>query len=292
MIYEKIGIVGLGHMGGPIAANLLKSGKEVIAYDAAGSKERAPQGAIPANDIQEVAQADIVVLSLPNGDISKSVCSQLAETPNKRVKVIVDLSTIGIPAAEECAVICEKHNINYVDSPVSGAQKGAIEGTLTLMIAAKKELIEEARPVLECFSKNIFHIGDKAGQGQAMKLVNNFLASSIMTVTCEAVTAGLNAGLDLKQMIDVINVSTGRSFMSEIVFPANIIPGTYDSGFATALLTKDILLYESSIDKEKTPHYFADVAIPLWQKLLEQSPGSDNSEIFKLMSNQLETANK
>jgi 3-hydroxyisobutyrate dehydrogenase len=231
-------------------------------------------------------EAEVVFLSLPNGAASKSVCSRIAEVPEKATRIIVDLSTIGIPAARECADILNAAGITYVDAPISGGQRGAVAGTLTFMVAAEEQILEKIRPLLLVFGKNIFHIGNNPGQGQAMKLINNFLAGAVMATTCEAVVTGLRAGLDLKQMIDVINVSTGSNFMSEKVFPESVIPGKFDTAFSGALLSKDLNLYADSIEGEDAPRNVSNPVVKLWNDFERENPNKDVSYMFKYLQEQ------
>jgi 3-hydroxyisobutyrate dehydrogenase len=266
-----------------MAGRLYKAGYPMIAFDAAGTEGRAPSGARAAAELEEVAEAEVIFLSLPNGAASKSVCSRIAEVPEHAARIVADLSTIGIPAARECAGILKAAGITYVDAPISGGQRGAIAGTLTLMVAAEEQVLSSIRPLLSTFGKNIFHIGDTPGQGQAMKLINNFLAGAVLAATCEAVVSGMRAGLDLRQMIDVINVSTGSSFMSTHVFPESVFPGTFDTGFSGALLSKDLNLYAESIKTKNIPHEIGDTVVQLWNRFEINNPNTDVSYMFKYL---------
>ncbi len=284
MRYQVTGFVGLGQMGKYISKHIVAAGYNLIAYDTAGTEDRAPQGARIAHNVEEMAEAEVVFLSLPDGDASKEVCSKISGVSNKRTQVVVDLSTIGITAAQECAELLQRAGIAYVDSPVSGGQKGAIEGNLTLMIAAEEKILNDVRPLLATFGENIFHIGQTPGQGQCMKLINNFLAGAIMYSTCEAVMTGVKFGLDMKQMIDVINVSTGSSFMSRVMFPECVIKGTYHSGFAMALLMKDLKLYHESIKGHLgIPHELSDKILELYSDCYREYGNEDSSYLFKYL---------
>ncbi|MGY4691429.1 NAD(P)-dependent oxidoreductase [Salibacterium sp. K-3] len=285
MSISKVGFIGLGMMGAPMAECLVKDNFETIVYDAAGTKERAPEGTHAAETLQQMAEAEVVLMSLPKGEASVAVSNQLAALADSSIKYVVDLSSIGVPAAQECYRILQPPGITYVDSPVSGGQRGAASGTLTLMTAAEEKRLEGIRPVLSAFSTNIFHIGNEAGQGQAMKLINNYLASSILAATSEAAAAGVKAGLDMKQMIEIINVSTGSSFMSKHVFMESVIPGSFDAGFASSLLLKDLKLYGESIG-EDTPSDIFQTALSMWEEFEDAHPDSDVSEIYKHLLNE------
>ncbi|MFZ4452713.1 NAD(P)-dependent oxidoreductase [Salibacterium aidingense] len=280
----KVGFIGLGHMGAPMASCLVERGFDTIVFDAAGTEERAPAGAKAASDLRDMTEAEVILMSLPHGEASVSVCRELTESMTKHIRYVVDLSSIGVPAAEKCAKILNHSNMKYIDSPVSGGQRGAASGSLTLMTAAEQQDLDFVRPVLSAFSTNIFHMGDQSGQGQAMKLLNNYLASSILAATSEAAAAGVHAGLDLKQMIEIINVSTGSSFMSNNVFMESVIPEKFDAGFSSSLLLKDLKLYGDSIEQE-TPADLFRVVLSLWEEFEETQPNTDVSQMYKYLLN-------
>jgi 3-hydroxyisobutyrate dehydrogenase len=194
--------------------------------------------------------------------------------------VVIDLSTIGVSAAQTCNKILNDCGITYVDAPVSGGQRGAKAGTLTLMVATESEMLDYIRPVLSLFSKNIFYIGRTPGQGQAMKLINNFLAGSVLTVTTEALVAGLKAGLDLKQMIDVINVSTGQNFMTSHVYPESVLTDQFDSGFMNSLLLKDLSLYAEMVNEHGWPDILCSRVLSQWKQFERDWPAKDVTHLF------------
>ena len=164
----RLGFIGLGRMGGPMVARLDAAGHDVAGYDSNGSGS--------ARSVAEaVSGRDAVLLSLPDGNVSAAVCEQIARLPDA-ARAVVDLSTIGIAAAERCFAILEAAVITYVDAPVSGGVAGAGSGSLAMMVGAPEAALEPLRPVLSILAANIFRMGDRAGQGQAMKLLNNFRA--------------------------------------------------------------------------------------------------------------------
>jgi 3-hydroxyisobutyrate dehydrogenase-like beta-hydroxyacid dehydrogenase len=137
--------------------------------------------------------------------------------------------------------------------------------------------------MLAVLAKNALRVGDAPGQGQAMKLINNFLGAAALAATSEAVVFGVQAGLDLKTMIEVINVSTGRSVASADKFPRSIVPRTYDFGFAGALMAKDMRLYLESVAAAGVPHEIASGIADLWQRYSEACPGTDFTYIHKYL---------
>jgi len=284
---QTYGFIGLGNMGGPMAANLsgwlTAEGKApLVVFDAAGTADRAPAEAHPAESAAGVAaRADIVFLSLPDGPIVTSVAQAVAESDDRRPSVLVDLSTIGINAAQGVDRILSDHGITFVDCPVSGGQIGAQNATIALMWAGSADILEAHQPALAAFAKNIFHVGNTPGQGQALKLLNNFLSATITGATSEALLFGLTQGLDLKTMLDVINVSTGGSNASKEKFVRRVLPETFDSGFDTALMAKDVTLFADSLQDAGSPDVFASATNALWQAFLAAAPGSDHMEIYK-----------
>jgi 3-hydroxyisobutyrate dehydrogenase len=281
---ETLGFVGLGHMGGPMSARLVAAGHRLVGFDSAGTRERLPEGALPAASAAEVAAAaDVVFLSLPDGDASRAVCGQLRDAPARRVQVVVDLSTIGIPAARACAALLDAAGLSYVDAPVSGGVAGARAGSLAAMVGASQALYDRVQPLLAVLAKNCFRVGEAPGQGQAMKLLNNYLSASALAATCEAALFGVQQGLDLAQIVDVINVSSGRSTASSDKFPRSILPRSYDFGFAGAHMTKDVRLYLEAVEGVETPRALAAAVVGLWQRFHEAHPDADFTYVYQYL---------
>jgi 3-hydroxyisobutyrate dehydrogenase-like beta-hydroxyacid dehydrogenase len=222
---QTLGFVGLGHMGGPMHTRLARAGHVVVGFDAAGTRDRLARGAEPSSSIEDLARtADVALLSLPDGKASAAVCTAIAQTADRRTRTVVDLSTIGMTAARECARSLLQAGIEYVDAPVSGGVAGATEGSLAVMVGAPAELFVRVKPLLEVLGKNIFRLGDQPGQGQAMKLLNNYIAATALAATSEAVVFGARVGLDFAQMLDVLNVSSGRTGVSQGMMPRHVLP--------------------------------------------------------------------
>ncbi len=278
------GFVGLGNMGGPMAANIAASGCDLTVYDSAGTAELAPPGSVVAESLAELAaKCDVVFLSLPDGSVSTEVVQALIAQPDRRVSAIVDLSTTGIVAAEAIDQACRDAGLVYADAPVSGGQAGARAGTVSLIWSGPKTLMEDHRPALEAMAGNLFHVGDRPGQGQAMKLLNNFLSATAMAATSEAVLFGLAQGLDMATMMAVLNVSTGRNTATSDKFPNRIQTGSFDAGFHTALMAKDVALYHKSTTAAGTAHSIGDAVAELWNAADKALPGSDFTRIFEFI---------
>ena len=245
MTGATLGFVGVGNMGGPMAARLLEAGYKVCVYDSSHDAlaAMAELGAARAGSLGEVTStAETVFLSLPNPQIVQTVAlgpGGLVE--GKTVKRVIDFSTIGPRAAKSVADGLAAKGITYIDAPVSGGVKGAREGTLAIMVACPQAAYADAEALLKNFGK-VFHLGEVAGQAQTMKLANNLLSGAAIALTSEAMVMGVKAGLDPKVMLEVLNTSTGRNSATVDKFPRAVLPGTFDFGFATGLLYKDISL--------------------------------------------------
>ncbi len=285
---QRYGFLGLGNMGGPMAANIAAAGIDLVVHDKAGTEARAPAGAtVAAGEAEVVAAADTVFLSLPDGAASVAVAQNIkavAESePGRAASLVVDLSTIGIDAAKEAHAILGKAGIAYVDAPVSGGQAGARAGTITIMWAGREGILDDYQAPLDAMAGNIFRVGGEPGQGQTMKLLNNFLSATALAATTEAVTFGQSQGLELATMLDVINASSGRNTASADKFPNRILGGTFDSGFAMALMAKDLRLYRDNARVSGTPSPIGAGLADLWDAADAALPGADFTRVYEFI---------
>jgi 3-hydroxyisobutyrate dehydrogenase len=152
------------------------------------------------------------------------------------------------------------------------------------MFGGSAEILDAHRPILEVFAGNVFHVGTRAGQGQAMKLLNNYLSATALAATSEALAFGIANGLDMATMIDVLNVSTGRNSATADKFPNRVMTDTYDAGFHTALMAKDLRLYVEMVERAGTSREVGAAISALWQHADASMPGSDFTEIWKYVS--------
>jgi 3-hydroxyisobutyrate dehydrogenase len=242
----KIGFVGLGQMGSRMAARLVESGFQVIAFDVDETALAALQqrGAVRAASALDVAnQAAVILCSLPRPEIvEKVVLGEGGLIEGSAVEIVVDLSTTGPTKLIEVAAGLAAKGIVLVDAPVSGGVGGAEAGTLTLMVSGSPDARERVAPYLRALGGNIFIIGDEPGLGQKMKLVNNMLCAANAVVAFEALVIGVKGGLDADKMLEVINTSSGRSFITTDKIPQCVLPRTFPPRFATELLFKDLKL--------------------------------------------------
>jgi len=242
---KQLGFIGVGRMGQHMASRLIEAGYALTIFD---TNETAMQrleqrGAKRAKSPADVAsQCETVLVSLPTPDVVKAVAlGRQGVIEGSKVKVFVDLSTTGPRVAKEVAEGLATKRITAVDAPVSGGPSGAEKGTLAMMIACPRALADELRPAIEVLGK-FFYIGDQPGAGQTMKVINNLLSATAITITAEAMVMGVKAGLDPTTMLDVINAGSGRNTATADKFPRCVVPRRFDFGFTTALLYKDIKL--------------------------------------------------
>ena len=277
-----LGFIGLGNMGGPMAHNLAAAGHQVVCFDAAGTEALAPPDAPTAESAAEVAQrARIVFLCLPDGPVVLQVAREMADCPDRAVEIVVDSTTAGMPDARAAHDVLAEAGIRYADAPVSGGTKGSKAGTLAMMVAAPDDLYAEIEPFLRPMASNARQVGTQAGQGMAMKLLNNFLSATAMAATSEAVAFGVSQGLDMMTILETVNVSTGRNTATEDKFPNRIATGAFDAGFATKLMAKDLRLYEASVTATGSPRRLAGQLREIWDGLEAARPDSDFTEIYQ-----------
>jgi len=280
-----VGFIGLGNMGFPMARRLIQESHGIIAFDTrVESLERVVAlGAQPASSAKEVAdRAETVMASLPSPAASIEVATGAAGViEGSRVKRYVDLSTVGSQTAVHIHDLLAQRNIVAIDSPVSGGVGGAEKGSLAVMVSGPRNEFDVIRPALEAIGRP-FYIGEKPGSAQTMKLVNNILAANVLVATAEVVVMGVKSGLDPGVMIEVLNAGSGATSASRDKFPRAILPRTFDYGFATGLMVKDVRLY---LDEAKALGVPADVAETigrLWETAArDQGPDSDFTAVIK-----------
>ncbi|MEP7202404.1 MAG: NAD(P)-dependent oxidoreductase [Ilumatobacteraceae bacterium] len=280
-----VGFIGLGKMGGPMAANVADATPGLVCFDMAGTADRLPDGAIAAASIADLAaRCSIVLISVPDGAATLAVANDILTAKHTAVETLIDLSTIGPKAATQAAALLEPAGITYCDGPVSGGAAGARTATISLMFGGPLRILEANRALLESFTGNVFHVGESAGMGQAMKLANNFLSATALAATSEAVAFGVAHGLDRQTMIDVLNVSTGRNSATTDKFPNRILTGSYDAGFSTAHMTKDVGLFVNGAAEADTAHVVGAAVAETWRACDAAFRGSDFTEIWRYVS--------
>ena len=243
----KIGFIGIGNMGRPMAAHVAKAGHAVTVFDLDAARAASfvqEHGAAAAANIGEVGgEREIIVTMLPTGADVRAVLMEMDGGLAGHLgpgTVVVDMSSSEPVGTRELGAELAAHDIVLIDAPVSGGVPGAEAGTLTIMIGGENEdAIGRAMPVLEAMGRNLFRTGP-LGSGHAMKALNNYVAAAGFTAAAEAMLVGGKFGLDPATMIDIINVSTGRNFNTEHPIKDHVLPGTFATGFGLSLMAKDV----------------------------------------------------
>ncbi len=284
MTARRVGVVGLGHMGSVLAANLVGSGLDVVTHDVAGSSNN-PPGAVFASTIDELARdTGVVVCSLPDGAVSEQVALAIVRADARATECVVDTSTIGVAAARRIDGLLSAAGIGYVDAPVSGGVAGARARTLSVMYAGPDAACQEAAPVLDALSDRSRRVGEAPGLGQALKLANNFLSAAALAATSEAVAFGVAEGLDMGVMLDVLNTSSGQSQATTDKFPTHVLTGRYAAGFANTLMAKDLRLYlEAAAARRGAAGDIAPVTASVWERFAEAEPDADFTRIYPFL---------
>ena len=284
---EDLGFVGVGRMGGPMASRLIDAGHRLTVFDAQprAVESLVARGAEAAGSPAEVAsRVETVLASLPTPEVVREVALGAGGViEGTAVRTFVDLSTTGSRMAIAIAEGLSAKGIVPIDSPVSGGVSGAERGTLAVMVSGPDEVVRRLRPVLEVFGR-FFYIGARPGMAQTMKLANNLLSATAMAATSEAVVMGVKAGLDPAVMIDVINAGSGRNSASQDKFPRSILPRTFDYGFATGLMYKDLRLCLAEAEALGVPMWVASAVRQLWFQAETQLGGdSDFTRIVQCL---------
>ena len=266
-----IGFIGLGKMGFPMARRLIEAGHKLVVFDQ--RKEAVDQlvalGAEAASSPKDVAdRAETVLASLPSLQASLEVATgKDGVIDGKKIKRFVDLSTVGSHMAVRIHDLLAKRDIVQLDSPVSGGVGGAEKGTLAVMVSGPRADFDTVKPALAVIGK-VFFIGEKPGSAQTMKLANNFLSATAMVATSEAVVMGVKSGLDPAVMIDVINAGSGLNTASRDKFPRSVLPRTFDFGFATGLMVKDVRLCLEEMKSLGLSMEVAEAVGRLWEVVI------------------------
>ena len=194
---------------------------------------------------------------------------ELAGAPARKVRTVIDTSTIAIAAG-----------IEHVDAPVSGGTAGADKATLAIMLACPAETYERLKPLMSLMGKPFYYVGPDAGQGQTVKLLNNYLSAAALGATSEAIAFGVSQGMPMQTILDIVNASTGRNSATDDKFPRRILQGRYDAGFTGKLQLKDIKLYLDNARASGSSDQIADTAVKVWRKMDADLPGADICEMY------------
>ncbi|MBV1925815.1 MAG: 3-hydroxyisobutyrate dehydrogenase [Rhodobacteraceae bacterium] len=272
----NIGFIGLGNMGAPMAANLVKAGYAVTGFDMA---DVSIEGVIMAeNAVKAVADADVVFTMLPNGAILRAVAEDIIPAMRGGA-TLVDCSTVDVDSALAVAKQAETANILFVDAPVSGGTVGASGGTLTFMAGGTANAFSKAEPMFDIMGQKAVHCGD-AGAGQAAKICNNMILGATMIATCEAFALADKLGLDRQKMFNVVSTSSGYSWSMNAYCPAPGIgpespaDNDYTPGFAADLMLKDLRLSQQAAQSANADTPMGALAEKLYAQFVENEDGA------------------
>lgn len=283
-----VGFLGLGRMGAPMAANLLKAGHDLFVHDVSQDAVAAlvHQGAEAAGHAATLGrQCEVVFTSLPTPQIVReATLGPDGIFTRGQPRVFCDLSTSGPQLAKEVSAALTPRGVACFDAPVSGGIKGARDATISIMVGGPEaEYVATLEPLLKAIGKPT-HMGEEAGAGQTMKLVNNLLGAVAIGVTAEGMAFGIKQGLDPAKMIEVLNQSTGINSATRDKWPRSVLPRTFDFGFAAALSLKDTRLLLAEAEAAEVPLPLGEIVAGYLERTLErEGPQADFTAIAKVV---------
>jgi 3-hydroxyisobutyrate dehydrogenase len=291
---SNIGFIGLGNMGAPMAANLVKSGGSVLGFDVVAAARDAAGGdgvQIVANAQSTVENADVVITMLPSGEHVLAVWNEIA--PHARQGTLfIDCSTIDVASARKAHTLAASYGIATLDAPVSGGVGGARAATLTFMVGGSHHAFAHGKPVLERMGKRIVHCGE-AGNGQVAKICNNMILGASMIAVSEAFVLGEKLGLSPQALFDVASASSGQCWSLTSYCP---VPGPvptspanhgYKPGFAAALMLKDLKLANEAANSVHVATALGAHAAQIYERFAQEGhSGDDFSAIINLVRRQ------
>ena len=282
---ERIGFVGLGHMGMPMARRLAAGGYHISGFDASASIMASldgTDGMTPAPGLPAVARTGRVILMLPDSDVVEQVLLDdglLAET--KPGGMVIDMSSSDPARTRELSERAAGLGVTLIDAPVSGGVAGAVAGSLTIMVGGPEEAFSAVRPVLQAMGSRVVHAGS-VGAGHAVKALNNLMSAAHLLASSEALIAGRRFGLDPAVMLEIINSSSGRSGSTELKWPRYVLTEAYDAGFPVRLMVKDIKLALAIEHATGTPSAVSEATVAAWSAALEDlPPDADHTAIAR-----------
>lgn len=292
---ETIGFIGLGAMGQKMAHHLLDKGYGLSLYDP-NPQALAPlleRGARNHDTPREVADhARIVLICVPTPDIVEHVVlGENGVIHGQQVKILVDHSTTGPSMARRLEQALRERGIQALDAPLAGGVAGAQNGTLSVMVGGDKAAYDQCEAVFACFGKKVEHIGTKPGLGQTLKLVNNMIVGATLVATSEALLFGIKAGLEPRQMLEMLNASTARSFSSEHILAGTVLSRQFDFGFRLDLMRKDVRLFLAEAENMGAPVFTCAVVKQFFDQAIgEGDPARDMTHVVKVLEKMAKAA--
>ena len=288
----QVGFIGIGVMGRPMVLNLLKAGHAVTIFARHPEKTEVQEvlqaGAKQAPSSRAVAMAsDVVITMVPNSPQVEEVVAGaqgILEGARKGL-IIVDMSTIAPAVSRALSEKAAAQGVHFLDAPVSGGSQGAVNGALTIMVGGEQQVFEQVKPVLEAMGKkeNIFYVGP-VGSGEVVKLVNNILCGAIAAAIAESFVLGVKAGADTETMAKIIGVSSGASWQLANQFPLRAFNGSFQPGFMTDLLYKDLGLALDLAQECHSPDEMTALTRKMYERAREAGYGrEDYTSLLKVL---------
>lgn len=284
---QRIGFIGLGNMGAPMAGHLARAGFTLVVADTnpAALARAAAQGfEVPASLTELARRVALVITMLPDGHVVQEVLTGASGlVPGLAAgSVVIDMSSSRPAGTRALSAELAGAGITLLDAPVSGGVRKALDGSLAIMAGGDPQALERALPVLEAMGK--VHRTGASGTGHAMKALNNYLSAAALATTAEAVLAGERFGIEPRVMIEIFNSSTGRNTATEQKFPAHVLPRTFNSGFALALMAKDLRIALELAREAGTPAALLADCTALYAQALERlGSGADNTDLVRYL---------
>ena len=282
----NIAVIGLGNMGQPMAACLSRAGYQVVGYDAlpaASAKFSAAGGKAAASAADAVSKAAVVITLLPDGKIVRKAIDGIRPhlAPGT---VVIDMSSSAPVGTKQLGEELIAAGFEFIDAPVSGGVRRAIDGSLAIMAGGDAATLERVRPVLGAMGKSIFRAGP-LGSGHAAKALNNYVSAAGLAAAVEAVAIGKQFGIEPDVLVDVLNASTGRNNSTENKIKQFVIPEKYTSGFSLSLMAKDIRTAQELAEQIGVTAPLAEEVSDLWDRALGAlGPSADHTEIGRYLT--------
>lgn len=284
----RIGYIGLGAMGRPMAINLINAGHDLVVCDTDASRTAilAQRGAAVAGSAKETADAaDIIMACLPNQDAAEATAvGDDGVVHGARARAFVNMGTTGSAYSRAMSEQLAARGKAFLDAPISGGPPGAEAASLGIMCSGDKATFDTLRPALDAISAKVVYLGEQPGAAQTMKLVNNIISFGNLAVALEAMTLGAKAGLDPEQMLDVINASSGRNTATERKIPDHVLTRSFDYGGAMYIIEKDLELWRREAEAYETPMWLGTTIRTLFRQCMsEVGRDADMTELAKTL---------
>lgn len=290
----KIGFIGIGAMGTPMSSNLSKAGYRLVIYDAdpghAALLAATHEVEVAPNLPELAAQCGMVIAMLPDGKVVRNViCGENDSFQNcvaaglKAGAIVIDMSSSSPIGTRELGALLEKRGVPFIDAPVSNGVRGAIAGTLSIMVGGDKLLFERCKPLFEKMGNQIFHAGP-LGAGHAIKALNNYVSAAGLVAACEAVIVGERFGLDPDVIVDILNASSGMNNTTKNKLKQFMLSGKFSTGFTTGLMAKDVRTALEVAEAMHGPDRMAQHTAAIWNDAESAlGPAADHTAIFNFL---------